>query len=239
MTTLIKSGATLLLLTAFVGLAGGVAAQVVEEARTALDEQWAGLNDLQARWAELGVPAEVTAPVAAIPDVADQTLALPGELTETATDILSQGTVTDTLTLTGTEALSTTGETSTPVETSITAETTTGDLIAASSKVVALGALEKDDDPPAFLIEKAGRWRAEGGFYVRVRFIDGEGRETAFCTHFLDAAGDRTWRLDLSEVAALPDGWRGTGLVTVHDGLRDGAYELSEEHEIRVHTGSP
>lgn len=222
MTTLIKSGATLLLLTAFVGLAGGVAAQVVEEARTALDEQWAGLTDLQARWEELGVPSDVTAPVAAIPDVAEQTLALPGELTETATDILSQPALTDTPTLTGTEALSTTVVTS-----------TTSDLIVASSKVVALGAMEKDDDPPAFLIEKAGRWRAEGGFYVRVRFIDGEGRETAFCTHFLDA-GQPTWRLNLNEVAALPDGWRGTGLVTVHDGLRDGAYELSEEHEIVV-----
>jgi hypothetical protein len=85
-----------------------------------------------------------------------------------------------------------------------------------------------------FLIEKAGRWEAGHGFYVRVRFVDREGRETAFCTRFLDAEGDRQWHLDLSEVAALPDGWWGTGLVTVHDGLQDGAYELSEEHGITV-----
>ena len=222
MSSLVKSGTTLLLLTAMVGLAGGVAAEVVEAARTTLEEQWAGLDDLQARWTELGIPPEVTAPVAAIPQVADRTLKLPGELAETATDMLSNA---------GLEEKETVSETLAVAETI----TPTGELVAASGKVVALGALEKNDAAPTFVFEKAGTWQQGDSFYVRVRFVDYEGEETAYCTHLLDAEGDRQWHLDLSEVEALPAGWRGTALATAHDGLRDGAYELSEEYEILVH----
>ena len=222
MSSLVKSGTTLLLLTAMVGLAGGVAAEVVEAARTTLEEQWAGLDDLQARWTELGIPPEVTAPVAAIPQVADRTLKLPGELTETATDVLSNA---------GLEETETISETLTAAVTI----TPTGELVAASGKVVALGPLEKNGVAPTFVFEKAGVWEQGDSFYVRIRFVDSQGEEAAFCTHLLDAEGDRQWHLDLSEVEALPAGWRGTALATVHDGLQDGAYELSGEYKIVVH----
>jgi hypothetical protein len=226
MSSLVKSGTTLLVLTAVVGLAGGVAAEVVDAARTTLNEQWADLGDLQTRWADLGVPTEITAPVAAIPRVANQTLELPRELTETASDILSTAELDETETMS--ETL-TTGETITP----------TGELVAASSKVVALGPLEKNGAAPTFVFEKAGVWEQGDSFYVRIRFVDSQGEEAAFCTHLLDAAGDRQYHLDLGQVEALPAGWRGTALATVHDGVQDGPYELSGEHQIDVRMGNP
>ena len=168
----------------------------------------------------------MTAPLAAIPAVAQQTLELPGEMTETYSHILSED---DTeLTQDVSETVTTTTE-----------ATPTQDVVTTASNVVALGALEKTADGPVFVLENADDWEAGTGFYVRVRFLDHRGEETAFAMQYLDAEQVRSWRLDLSQLEALSDGWQGTGLVTVHDGLEDGAYDLSEEHEVSVRRLSP
>jgi hypothetical protein len=229
MQVLLKSGATLLTLTAAIGLAGGAAASLAGEARQMLEEQAAELDSLEARWAALGIPAEMTAPVAAIPAFARETLELPEELTEKATDMLTEANLeaASEITMTST-ALTTTALTS-------TVATTSTRLISASSKVVALGSLEKRTGGPLYLVEKAGGWQpGQTGFYVHVRFIDIEGTETAFCTQYLGPGQRTSWTLDVSRVEALPPGWEGIGLVTVHDDVSHTRRELSEMNRIVI-----
>ena len=229
MQVILKSGATLLILTAAVGFAGSAAAALVEDAQVMLDEHTAELESLEARWTALGVPSEMTAPVAAIPAVAQETLVLPEKLTQTATDILTQAD------LEGGSEITMTMPTTTTTAVTSTVPLTSTQLIATSSKIVALGALKKSVDGPAYLIEKAGAWQAgEDGFYVRVRFIDMEGNQTAFCTQYLSADGQTSWGLDVSQLEALPSGWEGIGLATVHDGLVTESAGLSEHHTIAV-----
>ncbi len=218
---LIQGVTTLALLTAVVGVAGATAAGVAERARGLLDGSAAELEELNDRWADLGVPPELTAPVGAISPVAYRTLELPEEMTELLTDTLSR-----------VEPGSQDGEDELAAGAQ-EPEAPSG-VIAESSKMVALGALEKGADGALFLIEKAGGWEAGDEFYVHVRFIDVGGEETAFRTQHLDGDRVRTWELDLNQVEALPDGWRGVGLATVHDRLDDVGSALSQAHRIMV-----
>ena len=56
MNALVKGGATLLLLTAIVGMVGRTANGLVREARGVLDQRMSDLDDLQRLGADLGVP---------------------------------------------------------------------------------------------------------------------------------------------------------------------------------------
>lgn len=218
---LIQGMTTLALLTAAVGVAGATATGVAERARGLLDGSAVRLEELNDRWADLGVPPELTAPVGAISPVAYRTLELPEEMTQMLTDTLSR-----------VEPQSQDGEDG--LAAGVEGPEAPSDVVAGSSNMVALGALEKGADGALFLIENAGGWEVGDGFYVHVRFIDLRGEETAFRTQHLDGDRVRTWELDLNQVEALPDGWRGVGLATVHDELHDVGGALSQAHRIMV-----
>ena len=229
MEVLIKAGTTLLLLTAAVGMVRTTADGLTEEARGMVTAHAANLESLEARWARLGVPPRLTAPAAAIPAVVDQTMALPARLTDTASDLLEPGAVQTHLVPTDTGSI-------TQTETAVS-EKLTETLIAKSGKIVAMGTMAADPTGPTYHIQNAHPWQEgdpEAAFYVHVRFIDLEGRETAYATQRLSAEGPQTWTLDPSAVPALPPDWHGIALATVHDDVADGPYDLSEEYRIKV-----
>jgi len=224
---LIKAGTTLLLLTAAVGMVRTTADGLTEEARGMVTAHAANLESLEARWARLGVPPRLTAPAAAIPAVVDQTMALPARLTDTASDLLEPGAVQTHLVPTATASIAQT-------ETAVS-EKLTETLVASSGKIVAMGTMAAAPDGPTYTIQNARPWNGpDDAFYVHVRFIDLEGRETAYATQRLSAEGPQTWTLDPSAVPALPPDWHGIALATVHDDVADGPYDLSEEYRIKV-----